>query len=81
VEDSLNPAAAHVIRLHVGGRGVVGRPLRRQRHDHRVLEDAARVASMQRLRPQPVERDPQIDAAVVAEARNRIAVCALMAVR
>src|SRR5436190_14509540 len=68
VEDPLYPAGAHVIRLHVGGRGIVARPLRRQRHDHRVLEDAPRLASVQRLRRLTVEGDPQIHAAVVAEA-------------
>ncbi len=73
VEDPLNPAGTHVIRLHVGRRGVVARPLRRQRHDHRVLEDAARVGRVQRRRRLPVERDPQIHAAVVAEAGNQIA--------
>src|SRR6516225_2898861 len=54
VEDPLNPAGAHVVRLHIGRRRVVARPLRRQRDDHRVLEDAARVARVQRLRRRPV---------------------------
>ena len=47
----------------------------RQRHDDRVLEDAAGVAGLQRAdrRDVAVEPDAQVDAAVVAEGRDRLA--------
>ena len=73
VEDPLELAGHDVVSLHVAGRRCVTRALRRQRHDHEVADDAARVAGVQRphVRDVPAvarEAVAQIDAALFAEA-------------
>ena len=75
VEHPAQLAGHDVPRGHVAGRRLVTRALRRQRHDHQVLEYAPGVARDERAHFRDVpavgrERAAQVDAAVVAEARD-----------
>jgi hypothetical protein len=73
VEHPQDLAGHDVVSLDLGGVRVVLGSLRRQRHDHDVLEDAPGIAGLQRVEPRPVERDAQVDASLDAEAGNRVA--------
>ena len=71
-------AGADVVGLHVAGRRLVAGPLRRERDDVGVLEDAARVAGLQRQEASDVvavggERGAQVHAAAGAEGRHGLA--------
>ena len=63
----------HVIRLDVSGRRLVAGTLRRQRDDDQVLENAARIARLQRISCLAPQRHAQIHAPVRSERRNRLA--------
>ncbi len=73
VEHPPHLSGAHVVRLHVGRVGLVAGTLRRQRHDDDVVEDAARVARLQRVADVAPQRRAQVDAAIVTKRGNGLA--------